>query len=52
MVDITGFINRGTLRKGDEVRASYMDVSGIIHTHTCRTIVYNNDAFIYVGNGM
>jgi len=38
--------------KGDEVSASYMDVSVIIHTHTCRTIVYNNDAFIYVGNGM
>jgi len=52
MVDIMGFINRGTVRKGDEVRASYMDASGVIHTHTCRTIVYNNDAFIYVGNGM
>jgi len=49
IVDITGFINRDTLRKGDEVSASYMVV---IHTHTCRTIVYNNGAFIYVGNGM
>jgi len=52
IVDITGFINRGTLKKGDEVSASYMDVSVIIHTHTCRTIVYNNYAIIYVGNGM
>ncbi|KAH8241143.1 hypothetical protein KR038_006288, partial [Drosophila bunnanda] len=44
IVDISG--------KGNEMRASYMDVSAIIHTHTCRTIDYNYDAFIYVSNWM
>jgi len=29
-----------------------VDIIDIIHTYTCRTIVYNYDAFIYVGNGM
>ncbi|KAH8251988.1 hypothetical protein KR032_001790, partial [Drosophila birchii] len=52
IVDISGFVNHGTLNKGNEMRASYMDVSAIIHTYTCRTIVYNYDAFIYVSNWM
>ncbi|KAH8373129.1 hypothetical protein KR200_001975, partial [Drosophila serrata] len=52
IVDVSGFINHGTRSKGNEMRASYMNVSAIIHTYTCRTIVYNYDAFIYVSNWM
>ncbi|KAH8241149.1 hypothetical protein KR032_009440, partial [Drosophila birchii] len=50
IVDISGFVNHGALNKGNKMRASYMDVSVIIHTYTCRTIVYNYVAFIYVSN--
>ncbi|KAH8298724.1 hypothetical protein KR059_011102 [Drosophila kikkawai] len=50
VVDITGFIYRGTLSKGNEMRAPYVDVGAIVHTYTCRTIINNYDAFIYASD--
>ncbi|KAH8375699.1 hypothetical protein KR200_008595, partial [Drosophila serrata] len=51
MIDISGFVNRGTLDEGDEVGSSQADVSAVVHTHTSRTIIYDDDSLIHVSDG-
>ncbi|KAH8393203.1 hypothetical protein KR200_002088, partial [Drosophila serrata] len=51
MIDILAFINRGTLDEGDEECSFQVDVSAVVHTHTSRAIVYDEDSFIHVGDG-
>ncbi|KAH8232104.1 hypothetical protein KR038_005672, partial [Drosophila bunnanda] len=51
MIDISGFINRGTLDEGDKVCSLQVDVSAIVHTHTSRAIVYDEDSLVHMGDG-
>jgi len=52
MVDKSGFVDCGTLNEGDEVGTLYVDVSAIVHTHTKRAIIYNDNSIVNVSDGM
>jgi len=52
MVDKSGFVDHGTLGKGDVVFIPYMDTSAIVHTHASRAVVYNDNPIVDVSNGM
>ncbi|KAH8328933.1 hypothetical protein KR067_002982 [Drosophila pandora] len=52
IIDISGFINRGTLDEGDKVCSLQVDVSAIVHTHTSRAIVYDEDSLVHICDGM
>ncbi|KAH8288008.1 hypothetical protein KR054_009934, partial [Drosophila jambulina] len=51
MIDVTGFVNRGTFSKGDEVSSSQVDVGAIVHPHTSRAVVDDDNTFVHEGDG-
>jgi len=52
MADKSGFVDRGTLGKGDDVCTPYMDISAIVQTQANPPIVYNDNPFVDINNGM
>lgn len=41
LIDKSGFVDGGTLGKGDDVCTPYTDTGAIVHTYSNRAIVYN-----------